>query len=91
MAYFLTVSFAAGAAATFLFTYGFHDGSSRIPWGFLLPFSLPGVLIAAPLALISIGNVHDLNLKVIVVVDCLFYSFVTFKLLQRSERRRATR
>jgi hypothetical protein len=89
MAYLLTVSLAAGATAAFLFTYGFHDGSSRIPWGFLLPFSLPGVLIAAPLALIGIGNVHDMNLKVIVMVDFLFYSFITFKLVQRVERRRA--
>jgi hypothetical protein len=85
----LTASLAAGAVAAFAFTYGFYDGAPEIPWQFLIPFSLPGVLIALPLSLFGVGNVHDPNPIVIALVDFLFYSFLAFKLLQRMERRRA--
>jgi hypothetical protein len=87
--YPLTVSLAVGAVAAFAFTYGFHDGASRIPWQFLIPFSLPGALIAMPLSLVGLGNVHDPSPIVIALVDFFFYSFLAFKLLQRLERRRA--
>ncbi len=87
--YLLSLSVVVGAVAAFAFTYGFHDGASRIPWQFLIPLSLPGALIAMPLALVGLGNVHDPNLILITLVDFLFYSFLAFKLLQRLERRRA--
>jgi len=87
--YLLTVSLAVGAVAAFAFTYGATGRESSIGWGVLLPFSLPGALIAVPLALFGGGNVHDLNITVLRVVDFLFYSFLAYKVLQEFERRHA--
>ncbi len=50
---------------------------------------MPGVLVAMPLTIFGMGNVHDPNLRVIDMVDFVFYGVLLFWLMERWRMSRA--
>jgi hypothetical protein len=54
--------------------------------GVLMLLSLPGTIVAMPLALAGLGNVHDPNLMVIDAVDFAVYAGVIYWLLGRRRK-----
>ena len=65
-----------------------HGNMSHV-WDPFTPLTIPGVLVAMPLAMFGLGNVHDPNLLVIDVVDFVFYSVLLYWLMGRWRMLRA--
>ena len=69
-------------------TRAMHGNMSDV-WGPFTPLTMPGVIVATPLAMFGLGNVHDPNLRVIDVVDFVFYSVLLYWLMERWRMLRA--
>ncbi len=65
-----------------------HGNMSDV-WGPFTPLTMPGVLVAMPLTIFGMGNVHDPNLRVIDMVDFVFYGVLLFWLMERWRMSRA--
>ena len=69
-------------------TQAMHGNMVAI-WRPFTLLSMPGGLVAIPLALFGVGNVHDPNLQVIDVVNFVFYSALLYWLMERWRMPRA--
>lgn len=81
----LLVGLLVAGLLTFASTHAAHGGG--VDWAIFSPFTLPGVLVAAPSSALHASafadEIHNANLLVVDGVDFVFYSVLFCWLLSR--------